>query len=91
MKYFIALLICVMMIACKQSKHGLYSDLPTKVIRRVPTDTVIYSHEGATYHDVSHRLNEVCIRNVTYYMISYDRNGFMAPAFKPDGTLYTCK
>lgn len=90
MKYFIALLICVMMVACVPSRQDL-TKLPTEIIRRVPTDTVIYSHEGATYHDVSERLNEVCIRNVTYYMIASDRTGFMAPAFKPDGTLYTCK
>lgn len=34
--------------------------------------------------------NRICVDNVEYLMRYQGYNGYMAPHFKPDGSLYTC-
>lgn len=37
------------------------------------------------------KLKMECIDSVEYIKISRNSKGYMAPHFKPDGSLYTCK
>jgi hypothetical protein len=91
MKKLIFTLLCVVLIGCSDSsKQHTQQEHQSYDMRATITDTILRSHSGI-FAGVKGRLQLMCIRNVVYYYSVDVNRGFMAPAFKPDGTLYTCE
>lgn len=90
MKTLAFALICGALIGCDDSSTRKTPQHPLYDIVSTLTDTTIRPQFNG-YASTTRRLQLICIRNVVYYYIVDVHRGFMAPAFKPDGTLYTCK
>lgn len=91
MKKLIFTLLCGVLIGCgDSSKQHTQQEHQSYYMTATVTDTILRSHSDI-FADNKGRLQLLCIRNVLYYYIIDINRGFMAPAFKPDGTLYTCE